>query len=89
MAAAPLEADGPRYLRLDDGRLLTWFFTAPDRMTGFQLTVDEWVGVGPIPPEDGLAILAEYCRRSDGRLLGPIVEPPAGALGRRSRGRRR
>ena len=74
---------GPRYLRLDDGRLLTWFYNAPDRVSGFQLTFDDWTGTKPIPTEQGLAILAEQHRRRDGRLLGPVVEPPMGALGRR------
>ena len=81
--------DGPRYLRLDDGRLLTWFYRAPDRVAGFQLTVDEWFGTQPIDAEKGLAILATERRQRDGRLLGPVLEPPIRALGRRSRGRRR
>ena len=80
-----LNDDGPRYLWLDDGRLLTWFFTAPDRVSGFQFTVDEWVGVRPIDIEDGLAMLDEQRRQRDGRLLGPLVELPIRALGRRSR----
>ena len=82
------DENGPRYLRLDDGRLLTWFYTAPDRVSGFQMTFDEWVGTQPIPEEQGLALLADERRQRDGRLLGPVVEPPASALGRRSRGRR-
>ena len=80
--------DGPRYLRLDDGRFLTWFYRAPDRVSGFKLTFDEWVGSQPIPDEVGLELLAEHCRQRDSRLLGPLSEPPLSALGRRSRERR-
>ena len=77
--------DGPRYLWLDDGRLLTWFFTAPDRVSVFQCTVDEWIGVQPIDRDEGLAMLTEQRRQRDGRLLGPLAELPIRALGRRSR----
>ena len=82
------DENGPRYLRLDDGRLLTWFYAEPNRVSGFQLTFDEWVGTQPIPDEVGLELLAEHCRQRDSRLLGPLSEPPLSALRRRSRGRR-
>ena len=47
------------------------------------MTVDEWVGTRPIDVEQGLAILAVECRQRDGRLLGPVLEPPIRTLGRR------
>ena len=80
---ASVNSDGPRYLRLADGRLLTWFYRSPDRVSGFQLTMDEWVGTRPIDVEQGLAILAAEHRQRDGRLFGPVLEPPIRTLGRR------
>jgi hypothetical protein len=79
----------PCYLYLDDGRLLTWFHqTSTGEVSAFRLTVDRDVGQGPIDMEAGLRILAEYRRRLDGTLLGPMADARAGALGRRARGRR-
>lgn len=51
---ASVDDDGPRYLRLNDGRLLTWFSTAPDHVAGFPFTFDEWVGTQPMPADQAL-----------------------------------
>ncbi len=79
----------PQYLYLDDGRLLTGYHRATTGdVMAFRLNVDGDIGQRPIDDERGVAILDEYRRRHDGCLLGPVVEPPVGALGRRARGRR-
>lgn len=71
-----LDVHQPRYVYLADGRLLTWSHRpADDHTMHFRVNFDEWQGQRPISDDEGRQLLVEDHRQSNGRLLGPIIEP--------------
>lgn len=69
----------PRHRYLSDGRLLRGYYDDED-VDSVQLFR---IGRDDLTLEEGLALLDAECLQRNGRLRGPLVEPPVDAQGRR------